>query len=386
MNERIRKGWREFITTARSLLAWWWHELRECADELLVRIAPRWVTRTFVSLSPTSAKIWSLRGKGQEEVLTVSSDSEPWPVDLSWFGSTAVIENTRAEVGLAPDLVLVHHLTFPDTVERDLDQVVPLQLERELPMPPERVAYDWRVAKRLKRERRIVVEVLIVRREVIERVHERAHAWHLQLTRIGRGSDPGRITGNFSQTRRRRRASRFDPIETRLAISAAVLAAFWGMALGCQWAYERIKLRHAIVEVSTKAKRTDQLVKEVQSAAAPQAALAELMGAPDALDVLVGLTEQIPADSWAYDIELTAEYPAPPKIKLSAFTPTATMLVDLLRKSGQFEHVRLVQATSAGLGFGNRLQLTATWLMRGPRPKTAEATLPSARGATHDAG
>ena len=68
--------------------------------------------------------------------------------------------------------------------------------------------------------------------------------------------------------------------------------------------------------------------------------------------------------------------PSRPRIKLSGFAPAATILVDLLGSSHQFDMVRLVSAQSAGLGSGlDRLQLSARLASR------ASATT----AAAHDA-
>src|SRR5438045_882867 len=132
-----------------ALLTWWWNELRECGESLLTTIAPQLITRTFITLDRTGGSVSTLRGKEQKELLAFSSDaSRAWPRDLGPFGPREVIENTRAVFALAPEFVLIHRMVLPEKLERDLDRVVPLQLERELPMRRDRISFDWRLASR----------------------------------------------------------------------------------------------------------------------------------------------------------------------------------------------------------------------------------------------
>ena len=103
------------------------------------------------------------------------------------------MQGTRAVATLSPDFALVHRIVLPRALEREIDQVIPLQLERELPLSAERVAVDWRLLKRPRAEPRITVEVLIVHRAVIERVKSLARALRVELVRVGLTRDGGAI-------------------------------------------------------------------------------------------------------------------------------------------------------------------------------------------------
>lgn len=347
---------------ATALLTWWIEELRAFGEGLLGRIAPRSLTRTVIELNASGGRVLTVRGKERQGVLDFSCDAPgAWPEDPERFASVGGIEGTQAVAALASEFALVHHIVLPRALEREIDQVVPLQLERELPLAADRVALDWRALKRPRTEPRLTVEVLIVHRAVLERVQSLARALRVRLVRVGIASDSTRVTGNLLGASHRVSAFRLNGTEARLALSAGALAVLWGLLIGGQWIYERARVGRALKEAAPHALHVDHLNEQLSEEAAPAAALVTLMREPDALDVLTALTEAVPKDSWAYELDISAPSPESAEVRASTFTPTATMLVDLLGRSPQFEHVKLISATSAELFSGDRLTLTARW-------------------------
>jgi hypothetical protein len=356
--------WREtrIRAEATALLAWWLEELRACGEGILGRIAPRSLTRTLIELDADGGRVFTVRGKDRQSVLEFTCDAPgAWPEDLERFGPVDGIQDTRAVVALASEFALVHRIVLPRALEREIDQVIPLQLERESPLPADRVALDWWISQRSRAHGRITVEVLIVHRAVVERVKSLARAVRVELVGIGLASEKKGVVGDFLGARRHVSPLRLNTTEARLAFSAATLAVLGALLIGGQWVYERIKVGRALNETRPHAVHVDHLKNQFREEAAPGVALASLMREPDALDVLTALAEAVPKDSWAYELDISTQSPQAAEIKASTFTPTATLLVDLVGRSPQFEHVRLVSATSAGLGLGDRLQLTAHW-------------------------
>ena len=180
---------------------------------------------------------------------------------------------------------------------------------------------------------------------------------------------------------------RLNATEVRLGVSAAALAVLWGLVIGGQWLFERARVGKALKEVTPHALRVDRLERDLRAQVAPAQALLALMREPDALDVLTTMTEAIPRDSWAYELDILAQPSQPAEIRASTFTPTATMLLDLLGRSPQFEQVKLVSATSAGFG-GDRLTLTARWVSPAGAVPTSEAPGQhlAKSGGRHDRG
>lgn len=346
----------------RQVLGWWLQELRDIVAAVIGRVAPQWVTRIFVRVERNQATVSISRGKQQQVVCTaaLSLDGTPAPdlepAAMPWK------PGTRAVFALATDLVLTRRLVLPDSVERDLDRVIALQLERESPLPPDQIYIDRFIVTRQRQRRQIGVEVSIVHRARVERLGEIAKKWRVHAVRVGVLESSGQVRGNFLLTQAKVGRSRVTRLDRSLMALGAIMAAALLLLIAGQWIFERFEVGKESSHTSAKAHEVDRLLRRISTEAAPAEGLVNLMSQPDALDVLVALSEQVPSDSWVYDLDVTAQLPEAPQIKLSGFTPVATTFVDQLGKSGHFERVQIVSAMSAGLGSGrDRLQITARW-------------------------
>lgn len=363
-------------------LAWWVQELRETAELLLGRVAPRWVTRTLVCLEPHRGSISVIRGAQRVSVCLLPEDV----LGKGWAARNALevpvaLRGTRAVFAVAPEYVLTHTLTLPASVAPDLDQVVSLQLERECPLPLERVHVHHRIRQRLPADRRIEVDLLIIQRDRIERLQALSQQWGLHLVRIGMISTTGDVTGNFLHAPHATGRRRLNTTDRRLMRSAVCLGVLVLITLAGHWGYERIVVGRELRRLDAPAASADLLTQRLRAQAAPAEALTALMRQADALDTLITLTEDIPADAWVYELDVSAQGSQVPRIKLSGFAPIATTLVSQLQRSGHFDDVRLVTAISAGLGSGqDRLQLTARQVRHVGRPSQTPSQT-AARGS-----
>lgn len=377
--------WLRVRMECQALFVWWRQEMQACGEVFLFRLAPQLLTRTVVGLESAGGHVSMVRGKERRELFSFACDTAGvWPTEIPEAALGVAIRGSRAIFTLAPEFALVHRFSLPDALERDLDRVIALQLEREQPLRPDRVCFDWRLVGRSRSERRLTVEVLLAHRGCIERVQALAQAWQVHPVVIGVADATGRSTANFVERTTRSGTSRLSRVEARLALAGAALATLCALTIGAQWIYERVQVGRTLAAAKREAAITDRLRREVESTAAPAAALTGLMRQTDALDVLTVLTERIPADSWVYELDIGAQDPIPPEAKVSAFTPTATLLVDLLRKSGNFDRVQLLSAVSAGLGSGDRLQLIARWAVKTKEPRATLMGVPVPEATSHE--
>ena len=358
---RLREKLSRLRVELSAFAVWWAQELREAGEAVLARLAPRLITRTLIRLERDGGSVWTLRGAHRERVCTFVRDATgAWPRELEPSEAATAVRGTRAVFGFAPEYVLTHKLVLPVSVERELEQVLALQLERDCPMPLDQVYVDGRAGKRSRTGAKLEVNVLIVQRERVERVRELAGLWGLRLARVGVISGPDTVMGDFLRTPATQGLMRLTRTDRRLGVAAIILAVACTAVITFQWSYERVKVGRELRSLQAPAAAAETLARQLKIDAAPAEALVSLMRLPDALDVLTTLTEGTPKDTWFYDLDITAQWPQIPHIKLSGFTPVATILVGALQNTGKLNDVRLVSATSAGLGSGqDRLQLTA---------------------------
>jgi hypothetical protein len=378
MKGTLRAIVRDARVEATAFLKWWGQELRDCGELVLGRIAPGLAQRVVVHLERPVATVYELRAARQLQALfTFSCDEQgAWPEQPEGFGS---FQAARATLLLTPKEVLLSEWSLPEAVERELDRVIRLKLERELPLQPERVYHDHWIAARATEQAQMTVQVLVAHREHLERLRQLAQGWGIRPVRIALAAEPARpdlMMGNLlpSRTRLRRQASTAP--ERLLARAAVVVSIALLSVIAVQWTYERAKVGAEVQRVQTTAKSVRELTRRLAHEEAPVRALLGIQSLPDAADVLISLTETVPADSWVYDFRASAPTSGGAQLELSGFAPAATVLADELDKSMRFGKVRLVWATSAGLGTAtDRLQLTALATAPG-------ATTPDSHSAT----
>lgn len=358
---RLREVPSRLRTELGTFVSWWMQELREAGEAVLARLAPRLVTRTLVLLEPEGGSVWVIRGAHRECVCSFGTDTHgEWSREIGPPEVTTALRGTKAVFGLAPQYVLTHKLILPASVERELEQVVGLQLERDCPMPLDQVYVDRRAGKPSREGAKLAVTTLIVQRERVERLRELAGVWELRVGRIGMISGSGDVIGDFLRTPATFGMLRFTSTDHRLGLAAVGFATVCAAVIAFQWGYERVTVGRQLRALQEPAAAAQKLARQLKNDAAPAEALVGLMRQPDALDVLTALTQDTPKDTWFYDLDITAQWPQVPRVKLSGFTPVATLLVGTLQSSGRLNEVRLVSASSAGLGSGqDRLQLTA---------------------------
>jgi general secretion pathway protein L len=258
--------------------------------------------------------------------------------------------------------VLLHEITLPLAVERELGAAIELHLERELPLPKGQACVDWKVLHRDRTRQRLTVGLFIAHRRRVDSFTEAAEGAGLRLTRLAVKNAAGELRGNLLPRRTRVEAFRFTSRDRQLGAVAAGLAVVGAAAIGAQWSYERSRVDAKLQQVEAQARTAVALVRKLQATSAAPEALIRVMERPDAADVLNSLTSTVPQDAWAYELEVK---PAPGdayQIRFGGYAPAATMLVDVLEKGPRFGQVRLVAAASAGLGTGrDRLTLTAKY-------------------------
>jgi hypothetical protein len=324
-----------------AFVSWWVNELREIAESMLGKVAPKLVKSVVV--------------RAEGNALICADSAEPLVLEQN-------PPVTRAIAVLAPQDVLTHHITLPLAVEREIDRAVDLHLERDLPMARDLVCVDWQVTRKDREARRISVRLLIAHRERVEKLRDLTTALGLRAIRVAAPGSSGELMGNLLPRRARTDRLRLTSLDRRLATVAGALAlAAAGLTAG-QWIYERAQLADEVEKADALAAKAQSLAHTLQAKTSSASALIGVMSTPDAVDVLTSLTSTVPQDTWAYELDIKVAAAGGYQVKLNGFAPAATTFVDTLEKTPQFEQVRLVSATSAGLGSArDRLQLTARY-------------------------
>jgi hypothetical protein len=240
-----------------------------------------------------------------------------------------------------------------------LDAAVELQLERLLPISPEAALSQWWVARQ--DAQWISVRAAIARREHVQGLYDRARAVGLHVVRIA-AADSGELVGNLLPKRTGARRFHWSAFDKKLLWGAAILALATCAVTAGQWVFERARLNAELERTERLAAQARSISQRLEQESSGVRSLAHELSRADAGDILAHLTERIPSNAWIYDLEIAPAANDGVKIRFDGLVPTATQFVENLEKTHEFRDVRLVSATSAGLGTGkDRIRVTALW-------------------------
>jgi hypothetical protein len=349
-------------TEVRLLLKWWLHEVQDAWHAALTRMVPRHADRVWIVIGDQEIQVrWRQNGAAHEGPLLKHAGG--WEESLSTL-SMALAEarpGTRTHVQLGLSRVLLRDIVLPDLPERELAGVVALQVERVMPLLPDAIYVDWRLKQRLPERRRVVVTIAATKRDDIDLLRDRIAQTGLRIDEISAAGAPEEPTFNFSRLHVVRQTAAWERRDRALTVSLASIMVVWIALVLARMGYESHRIAGIAAEEHSRAQPARQLESQIRARVEPMERVRQLLLRPTATDLVVVLTQAIPADTWVYSAEIsggsTGETPV---VKLSGFTPAATMLVDTLSKSQSLQSVKLVKAsgTSGGIGI-DRFEISA---------------------------
>jgi hypothetical protein len=350
------------VSPTATFFSWWYNELRELGASALARIAPGIAARAVVRLSGGAGSISITRGDDDRRVLELPGLDDATLTERTLPDELREkLRGMRATLVLGADQVLTEELAFPRAVERQLDRVLEIHVERHSPLQRALVYIAHRVVARDRASNRITVNLLLAHARTVDRARDLAMSWGLRVVRIGTEDSTGEVVGDFVAHRHHGVQLHSTKLDRWLAVSAAALAGALLCAIGGQWIYERVQLAHEVGAATAAAAEAQELIRRFEQLAAPALALTGVMTRPDALEVLSALTERVPDDSWVYELEIRSPPERVSELELWAFSSAPGQLIDLLEQSPEFAQVRLESTATVTLT-GNaqeRVQLTA---------------------------
>ena len=349
-------------TEATALLRWWTRELRDIGQQALERAAPRLAKRLVIEFKADTAQAYALRdGLASERITVVHDPSNGWPHEFPGGELLADSHGASATLVLAPDDVLKFDLLVPESLGRDLDKVIALHLERELPLARDQFGVDYDVLEHARDTGKIRVRVLVAHRRQIDQLRELAQQWGLRPARIGALGEAGEIIGDFLRSSLRLRTLQLTSFERRLFAVACALGLALAALIAGQWTYERVVVDAQLRRIDSKAAIASHLADRFVRESAAARALLTIARVPDASDLLAALTQAVPSYAWVYQLHAHASSTGATTIHIEAFAPAATALVGVLDGARRFGTVQLISATSVGSSSDlDRLELTAS--------------------------
>jgi general secretion pathway protein L len=171
------------IYNFKCFIYWWLAELYALVPNCLWRVYLRRGIRLVGMLTRTEFILFATAGGNEKKLIRVSSDMLE-PTIFSVASECIKVNGSAVVLRLGQELGLRKLLDLPLAAREDLDSVLKYEMDRISPFGSGGVSFAYRVAHVKQQERRILVEVEIVPRNVVDRVLAIAERLGLEPRRL----------------------------------------------------------------------------------------------------------------------------------------------------------------------------------------------------------
>jgi len=233
--------------------------------------------------------------------------------------------------------VLRRQISLPLAAAKSLRQVLAHEFDRQMPLSRDQAYFDCRVVHRDREKKQLTVELIAVRRGVIDRATGLATSCGLRLAQIeliGDGDPvplPGLLQPEDSAPRRR----------WEWRVSAALAGLGLLLIVGAltalidrQQNYDDA-IAQELAAAKSRADAAKQLKAKVDAEVASQRFLPLQKRASSVMTVLNEVTRILPDNVWLFDLELRGK-----EVRLHGFAPAASSLLSFFAQSPLFENAR----------------------------------------------
>jgi hypothetical protein len=335
----------------REAFAWWISELRDLIPESLRRGSSR-RPDLFITLDTTQGGAALVlvsaaeAGYGEGVRIPLSAvGSESRPAEVSALLSDARHRLTVAL--LTPKQVFRTKLRLPAAAAPMLQRVVGHEIERLVPLDPAELRFACRVVARDPEAGRLVAEVAIVRKAVLDRLASEARWLGVELAAIRVSGETERAGFDFLPFAATAGGGGFTRRKLPRLLEAAA-GALCVAALGIhllQLGFLRDQLATEIPEARKAAEAVEAMRRELNAAVERRRFLAEKARMPSPARILAKVTHLLPDDSWVFEFSLHER-----EIRLHGISPSASDLVPRIDASSFFRNARFRSPTTQALG------------------------------------
>jgi len=263
-------------------------------------------------------------------------------------------------VRLPRDKVLRRTVDLPAAAAENLREVLGFEMDRQTPFKAEEVRFDFRISSQDPQRKRIKVDLVVVPREVVDRVMRLADVWGIDLDLVDMGGKITREDQLFDLLPRAARAAR-GQLRSRLIFTAGVLcAAMFAAAvyLPLQAKYDDLAALEALLaRARTDADKVDEMRQQVENLTTRSRFVVELKAERrTATEVLNEVTRLLPDSTWVLKFGMRNN-----RLNVSGYSAKPSALIGLLEDSPMFASVRFSSPVTMDQKVGlERFNLTAT--------------------------
>lgn len=321
------------VHLGREFFSWWLRSLAAAVPRSLRHLAG--VHQTLVTVSVGESLVSVRCSRAGRSTLLMEADGIDGPIPPSIVG-LARSKRTRTSVILPDEHVLVRRLKLPAAAERELDSILPHEIERITPFCLSDVRYDYRIEGRASDGREIVVALAVAKTAIVERALSVANRLGLTPTAVGLAS--ARTNARAFNLLPREPVARSTAARFVNAALLSLLVALGGTIVVRQWIAlesEASSLARALDAARAGARRADQLRKDVEKQSTQTGILEKLRSHPDLLEITRELSARLPADSWTSHLTLAGK-----EVRISGISPNASHLLSSMGSTSAVTNAR----------------------------------------------
>ena len=314
----------------RDFLNWWFGQLLELLPERLRGSALTAADATVITPvgDPIKGIAVGLRRGGKETLLGQFALDASERLDLpSSSAKPAVLRLTEADV-------LAKTLTLPLAAERELDQALLFELDRETPFKPDELYWNHRLEAADRQNARLMVRLVLTPKAHLAPLLEALARAELTPVRaeIGDGPDAGFWLPLDSDHRSVERARR--PLLKPLAACCALLALAAVVTPFIRQSIAMAKLDQAVAAGRAAAAEADKLRSEIaRLVGSADLVMKEREKVGQPLTVLATATRVLPDDSYLTELQLQQR-----KLTMSGRSAAAARLIAAVAADSQFHN------------------------------------------------
>lgn len=329
-------AWRQHVD---AFWRWWSAELRKLVPRGLGGLQGV-VRAPIVALEGEELVVFETRGAAIAETSRIplaTLDPEGRRIALRNLASAAGLAEARVRLCLAREEALVRRVSLPLATEENLPQVLAFEMDRLSPFRAEEVYFDHRVAGRDALAGKVLVDLGVARRELVDTRVAKLREWGASIDGVVLADDVGRNNPPLDLLPETQRALREGSRARTLQLSLAALAAFLLMVALVFPIWQKrdnaIQLIPLVDKARQDAEATSKLAFDLERQVADyNFLLAKKHGAYPTLAFVEEISRLLPDTTWVQQLDVRTAGKIR-EVQIAGETPSSSKLIEIFEQA-----------------------------------------------------
>ena len=358
---------------AARFFRWWFGELSACLPARVRQALGRSRQRVVVEFTDSTATFTHGKGEAQRRLGDVSlAQNEAGELDgsdhrraIAGLLQGAGLRSAEVVLRVPRDKALRRQVELPAAAAENLREVLGFEMDRHTPFKANEVYYDYYIRGNDARRKRLKVDLVVIPKDVVERVVGLARSW-------GLAADALEVTGGPRSSERTFNLLPPDAVRVRgnlgrrltVALAVAAFALFLtALYVPLQQKQDVLASTEArLMAVRTDAAQVDAMKKQLNDMVdRSRFVVGRRQTLRTATEVLNEVTRLLPDHTWALKFGIRGE-----TLTISGYSAKPSALIGLLDRSDMLSEVRFSSPVTMDQKVGlERFNLSANILERG---------------------